>query len=546
MRFNIIAAMDSNRGIGNQNNLPWNLKGDMEYFKLLTSQLPEDEYFKYYNVVVMGRKTWESIPPKFRPLPKRVNIILSSQNRENVIQDCRNPELVHVVPDWQDVFSIVNQIQSSGNIGGVETDTPIAINNIFVIGGQKVYESAINHPYCDKIYITEVYNKYETDTFFPKLSDGRNNYVLIDVSPFNSDFDTIIEQQIHYRFFTYQNNTYFMEQNNIHEKVVNTIDNLESYLTKDIKDLSLLNQLKRRFLKFGKYRNYEEEQFLDFINEIKTSGVSRGDRTGVGTTSIFGKQMKYNLRDTFPMMTTKRMFIRGIFEELMMYLRGQTDNRILQSKNIHIWDGNTSREFLDKKGLKHFKEGDMGATYGFNFRYYGAKYEGCDKDYTEAGGFDQLNYVIDLIKNDPTSRRIIINLWNPCTLKEVALPSCLCQYQFYVNTEAKELNLQIYLRSSDVFLANNWNTCTGALLVHMICNLTDIDLVPGDLSVVVGDAHLYNSHMEAVDINLEREPRPFPKLLIKNQKKDITLFNWDDMEFIGYKPYPGIKADMAV
>lgn len=246
------------------------------------------------------------------------------------------------------------------------------------------------------------------------------------------------------------------------------------------------------------------------------------------------------------MITTKRMFARGIFEELMLYLRGQTDNKILQNKNVHIWDANTSREFLDNRGLTHFEEGDMGATYGFNFRYYGAEYQGCNNDYKNKGGFDQLSYVIDLIRNSPSSRRILINLWNPRTLTEVALPSCLCQYQFYVDTISKELSLQIYLRSSDVFLAHNWNTCTGAMLVHMICNLEGINLTPGELSVVSGDTHLYQNHLEAVNINLERTPRPFPKLVVKNRKKNIEEFEWTDFILIGYQPYPSIKAEMAV
>jgi dihydrofolate reductase/thymidylate synthase len=540
--------MDTNRGIGVKNNLPWNIKGDMKYFKSITAELPQDEYFNYINVVVMGRKTWESIPDNFKPLPNRVNIILSSQAPNTLINDIKHPELVHVVTDWQDVFELVNLINKNGSLPNTEPkedDKPIAINNIFVIGGQKIYESAINHPYCDKIYLTHIYQKFETDTFFPQLSDGRNNFVLTDVSKFQSDVNQITEETVYYRFFTYQNDKYFLE-NNIDETVVDAINTLETKISSSIVDKNLLHQLKNKFTQNGRYVNQEETQFLDFLKDIRFNGIDRIDRTGTGTLSVFGRQLKYDLRDTFPLMTTKRMFLRGIFEELMMYLRGQTDNGILQSKKIHIWDGNTSRDFLDKKGLTHFKEGDMGATYGFNFRHYGAKYEGCDKDYSKSNGFDQLYYAIDLIKNNPTSRRILINLWNPCTLDEVALPSCLCQYQFYVNTITKELDLQIYIRSSDVFLANNWNACTGALLVHMICNLNDIDLTPGDLTVVTGDTHLYKNHLDAVDINLERVPKPFPKLVIKNKKDKIEEFNWEDITVYGYEPYPGIKAKMAV
>lgn len=545
MRFHIISALDSNRGIGYKNNLPWDLKGDMKHFKSITGYIPEDDYFNYMNVVVMGRNTWDSIPAKFKPLPNRINIILSRQTADKVIGDVSNSHLVYVISDWQDVFSVVNKINKDGYIDGHESEKPISVNNIYVIGGQKIYESAINHPYCDKIYLTEVCHSYDVDTYFPKLSDGRNNYKLIDVSKFESDYDSIIEETVYYRFVVYQNETYFLG-NNINENVINSLNVIETNMSESITDKLLINQLKRRFTRDGIFINHEEEKFHDFVRDIRDNGVSRTDRTGVGTVSLFGKQLTFDLRDTFPMITTKKMFPRGIFEELMMYLRGQTDNKILQSKKIHIWDGNTSRQFLDKIGLQHFEEGDMGATYGFNFRHYGAKYEGCKKQYDETYGFDQLNYAIELIRNNPTSRRILINLWNPTTLNQVALPSCLCQYQFYVNTETKELNLQIYIRSSDVFLANNWNACTGAMLVHMICNLNGIELTPGDLSVITGDAHLYNSHLDGVNQMLERTPRPFPKLVIKNKKDKIEDFNWEDIGLYGYNPYPGIKVEMAV
>lgn len=544
MRFNIISAIDANRGIGFKNNLPWDLKGDMDHFKSLTGQVPEDDYFTYLNVVVMGRKTWESIPSKFRPLPNRINIILSSQLPENVIGNVNNKHLIHVINDWQDVFSVVNKIKKASVIEGYESNKPISINNIFVIGGQKLYESAINHPYCDKIYLTEVYRTYEVDTYFPKLSDGRNKYILVDVSEFQSDVDSIIEETVYYRYMTYQSNKYFLE-NNINENIINSLNVIETNMNQTAEDKKLIYQLRNRFTKNGKYVNKEESTFIDFIRDIKDNGIFRSDRTNVGTLSVFGRQMKYNLRDTFPLMTTKKMFFRGIFEELMMYLRGQTDNKILQSKKIHIWDGNTSREFLDKIGLHHYQEGDIGATYGFNFRHYGATYEGCDKDYKDCG-FDQLKYAIDLIKNNPSSRRILINLWNPSTLNQVALPSCLSQYQFYVDIDNKLLNLQIYIRSSDVFLANNWNTCTGAILVHLICALKDIDLTPGELTVVTGDTHLYKNHLIGVEEHLEREPRPFPKLVVKQQRENIEDFVFEDIGLYGYDPYPSIKVEMAI
>ena len=190
------------------------------------------------------------------------------------------------------------------------------------------------------------------------------------------------------------------------------------------------------------------------------------------------------------------MFLRAVFEELMLYLRGQTDNQILNDKKINIWNGNTSREFLDKRGLNKYPKGDMGETYGFNFRHFGGEYVNCKTNYSSKNGYDQLKYVIETIKKDPTSRRIIINLWNPKTLHKAALPSCLCMYQFYVDTVHNLLHLQIYIRSSDYFLANNWNTCTGAFFVHLICSLNGINLTPGTLTVVCGDAHIYKTHVK--------------------------------------------------
>jgi thymidylate synthase len=284
------------------------------------------------------------------------------------------------------------------------------------------------------------------------------------------------------------------------------------------------------------------------MEDILANGVEEIDRTGVGTISLFGVMQEFNLRDTLPLTTTKRIPFRFIFEELKLYISGKTDNKILQSKGIHIWDGNTSREFLDKRGLQHYEAGDMGETYGFNMRHYGAEYKGCQEDYPlySGIGFDQLANVIHLIKTDPTNRRIIIDLWNPATQHNAALPSCLFFYQFKVDTKAKLLNLNIVLRSSDYFLANNWNTITGALLVHLICNLEGIELTPGTLKVISNDTHIYKTHIDQVRENLHRIPYPYPKLVIKHKKNNIEDFAFEDLELLGYRAYPSIKADMAI
>ena len=189
----------------------------------------------------------------------------------------------------------------------------------------------------------------------------------------------------------------------------------------------------------------------------------------------------------------------------------------------------------------------MGETYGFNMRHYGGDYVDCKTIYDINNGFDQLKYVIDEIKNNPHSRRILINLWNPKTTYNAALPSCLHQYQFYVDTDKKTLSVQIYLRSSDVFLANNWNVCTGGLFVYLLCNLKDIDLTPGELTMVCGDAHIYSTHIKFAEEMIKRDSFAYPKLIVNKEYDNIEDFKYEDINLVGYKSHPNdFNAPMAV
>ena len=480
----IVAYSKKNRGIGFQNGLPWKLPGDMKYFKNKT----KNELFNYpKNSVIMGRNTWDSIPLKFRPLEGRHNIVISNSGKVN-----GEKEGCIVVSSLDEAFLIAKTYTSP---------------HTFIIGGAQLYKEAIHHPLVSRLFITEIYKEFECDCEFPNFKEecADDPYIITQVSQFH------FENDIHYRFLQYHKT---------------------SFLKKDSRSIV-------------PWENKVEKRALESMKQIFEHGQERIDRTGVGTRSLFGMQWKYDLQDTFPIWTSKRIFFRGIFEELRLYMSGKTDNALLQQEKIHIWDGNTTREFLDKRGLSHYREGDMGETYGFNMRHYGAEYHGCKIDYT-GQGFDQLDNVLNLIKNDPSSRRMLINLWNPATTHKASLPACMFQYQFYVNEADKKLNLQVYLRSSDYFLANNWNVITGALLIHLICNLKDIDLSPGELTVVTGDTHIYLSHLEAVEKNLTRIPRPFPALYVREKKEKLTDFTYDDLKLIDYCPYPGIKAEMAV
>ena len=518
--FNIVVAYSfGKQGIGFQGTIPWNIPEDMTHFKEITTILSGyTDKFNLFNIVVMGCKTWESIPEKSRPLKNRFNVVLSNNmeyidkmNKDSLISGYGNV----LFTSWSSLFL-------EGGYKLLETrikslyETSYNKFEYFIIGGSEIYNLALHSKVPCIIHATEIYipsskaDTYKFDTWFPKLESLE--YQLTQISSFQ--YST--KGRLWFRFMTYNQS-----------KIKNHVY----------------------------YSNQEEIKYLTLMKQILETGNSNDDRTGVGTLSLFGAMLKYNLRDTFPISTTKRIPLRMIFEELMLYISGRTDNRILQEKGIHIWDGNTSREFLDKRGLREYSEGDFGETYGFNMRHYGGVYHGCNTEYPVGYGFDQLANVIHLIKTDPYSRRIIIDLWNPATTDKASLPSCLCKYQFNVNVASKELNLAIYLRSSDYFLANNWNTCTGALLVHMICGLEGVDLTPGELTVFIADAHIYKSHLEQVRENISRKPYPFPKLIIHydrgddgvvKKKKDIMDFKWEDLELLGYKCYPSIKAEMSI
>ena len=479
----IVAFCKSNNGIGMDGQIPWMLRNDLKNFQQITIKTfkPNTK-----NMVVMGRKTWESLPIKSKPLKNRINVVLTRNTDPSFKKEIESCKDTYVKNNFNDILE-VSDLNEQFNL-----------SNVFIIGGEAIYKQALESGKVKKIYVTEIYENFDCDTFFPSVSEIDFN--LTYVSKFYS------ENNIYYRYKEFTS----IKCNNVQT-----------------------------------WKNQEELKYLEVLNKIITKGLVREDRTGVGTYSLFGERFEYDISDTFPALTTKRVFMKGIFEELMLYISGKTDNKILNDKKIHIWDGNTTREFLDKRGLSHYPEGDMGETYGFNFRHFGAEYIDCKQDYS-GQGFDQIQNVLHLIKNDPHSRRIIISLWNPGTMDKAALPACLCFYQFYVDTKNKQLNLQIYIRSSDYFLANNWNTLTGALLVNMICNLKDINLKPGKLVVVTGDVHVYKNHLDQVKENLERVPRPFPKLVFSEEKESLCDYTYSDLKLIDYNPYKNIKAPMAV
>uniref|UniRef100_A0A6B2LCI1 thymidylate synthase n=1 Tax=Arcella intermedia TaxID=1963864 RepID=A0A6B2LCI1_9EUKA len=281
---------------------------------------------------------------------------------------------------------------------------------------------------------------------------------------------------------------------------------------------------------------------MNLVRGILEKGVRRGDRTGVGTVALFGAQMRFDLRGgQFPLLTTKKVFWRGVVEELIWFLKGDTNAKHLSEKGIKIWNANGSKEFLESRGLKDREEGDLGPIYGWQWRHYGAPYTHMHADYT-GQGIDQLQECIQAIKTNPTDRRIVMTAWNPADLSQMALPPCHMFCQFFVANG--ELSCLMYQRSGDMGLGVPFNIASYSLLTCMMAHVCD--LKPGEFIHSIGDAHVYLNHVEALQSQLERVPRPFPKLRVKATHKDIEKFQFSDFELEGYDPHPPLKMDMAL
>lgn len=263
------------------------------------------------------------------------------------------------------------------------------------------------------------------------------------------------------------------------------------------------------------------KQYLDLLNRILDEGVQKGDRTGTGTLSVFGNQMRFNMQDGFPLLTTKKLHLKSIIYELLWFLRGDTNVLYLQEHGVRIWN-----EWADENG-------DLGPVYGHQWRSW--------PDY-KGGTIDQIANVIDQIKHHPDSRRMLVTAWNPAEVDQMALPPCHCLFQFYV-ADGK-LSLQLYQRSADTFLGVPFNIASYALLLQMMAQVTGLEA--GEFIHTTGDTHLYLNHLEQAKLQLTREPRSLPKMKINPDVKDLFSFKYEDFELTDYNPWPHIAADVAV
>ena len=292
--------------------------------------------------------------------------------------------------------------------------------------------------------------------------------------------------------------------------------------------------------------NNEENQYLALLTSILNNGVEKEDRTGIGTLGIFGAQLRFSLKDkTLPLLTTKKMFLRGIVEELLFFIRGDTDTKKLEDKGVNIWNGNTSRDFLNKRGLKHLPQGSLGKGYGFQWRNFGGTEQPYNyKDYFK-DGIDQLANALNLIKNEPNSRKIIVSAWNPQQLKDMALEPCHMMFQFQVDNG--KLNLLWYQRSVDTFLGLPFNIASYAILNILFAKAAQLE--PGELIFSGGDTHIYKNHVSQSLEQAKRAPYQFPKLDINlpiNSIEDMEKLSFDNFIIKDYQCHSSIKAEMAI
>jgi len=461
----------------------------------LICSIPED-LSRFYTltkntIIVMGSKTYASLPKK--PLKNRVNIVLSRSANNDDLDLSSGFDCV-----YNTTFEKFKKFYN------------IARPKVFVIGGGEIYKLFLNDPelYPEKMFLTQIFldlndlneNDLNESTTFTTMPKPSHKYILKDYS----ELFTSENLNVQYRYLTYEYSTL----------------------------------------------KHEEFKYLELCKDVLTNGKLRGDRTNIGTKSLFGKSLMFNIRDSIPLLTTKRVAWRHCIEELLWFLRGDTDAKILQKKGVRIWNGNSSREFLDHRGLD-YREGVLGPIYSWQWRFYGAEYDEKYADTSVAtpqGGVDQIELLISQLRENPFSRRHVISAWNPNDLSKMALPPCHHTFQFYVEEkdEEKYLNCHFMMRSNDLGCGTSFNLLSYTILTYLIA--IKVNMQPNQLFYTCTDAHIYCTHITALQEQCSRTPRPFPKLKIN---PDVIHKKWSeiqvsDFEIIGYFPESSIRMDMAI
>ena len=492
-RISAIFASTQNLGVGRHNRLPWaRAQEDMRRFRKITSQTSDP---LKQNAVLMGYRTFESMDSK--PLPKRLNVVLTS--RAEKMKGLETDGLKFAK-------SMEDAVRLCDESAGVE--------KVFVMGGGQIYNE----------FFKSVKQERVQDLYWSLLKLGDR-----------VETDTRLDKKLLHRLISkmrYVNRATMRTKAELWTGESADFD-METYRYSvdppSAKDLELFPQA------------HPEQQYLDLLKELRTAQVF-SDRTGVGTRQKFGHMFRFDVGESFPLLTTKTVHFHSIVEELLWFLRGSTHNAELQAKGVKIWNGNSSKAFLESRGLP-YEEGDLGPIYGFQWRHFGAEYSSYDADYSGKGK-DQLRWVIEEMKSNPDSRRLIVSAWNPPHLDQMALPPCHVLFQF--NVEAGKLNMSMYQRSADVGLGVPFNIASYAALLCIVADF--VGLKRGTLVHFIGCAHIYLNHLDMLEKQQVRAPYPFPELEISPQSPRgfIDEYTAEDIKLKHYLSHETLKMKMAV
>ena len=489
MKLNIICSVANDSIIGVNNDLYVKIKDDLKYFQKITS---ENYYKNKQNVLIMGYNTFKSIG---KPLKDRINIVIS----KNHADELNKKDIIHF-----DDLNICFQHLESNEYG-----------KIFIIGGASIYNKVFKDyfPIIDTIHYTNV------------LTEGLENYQYAESISKNVSRCKVPV----YKWCA--------------EKKIVLLDSTEkcskglyyNFMTEMYEE----KELNYTFNVFQNvyFSNNEELQYINLLKNILNKKNLKETRNA-NVFSEFGVRMEFDLRNGFPILTTKRVPWKTVLRELLWFISGSTDNQALKDKNVHIWNANASKEFLDSRGLD-YEEDDLGPVYGFQWRHFGTYYVDNKTDYT-GKGTDQLKYIIDEIKNNPASRRLILNSWNAADIDKMALPPCHVMVQFNIDKEF--IDCQLYQRSGDMFLGVPFNITSYAFLLSIIGHITGYK--PRKLIHIIGDAHIYEQHVEAVNQQLMRTPNRFPYLTINEDLNNIDTIKEEYFAIINYDCYTTIPAPM--
>ena len=507
IKLNLIYNRSSQNIIGINNDLLIKINDDLKWFRENTIN----------KIIVMGYNTFKSLPGNCssNPLKDRLNIIISKDHYDEL----RGYKGILVYSDFEEFYNdwfpnLYNNYKTYFEITPGSSRPSIVehyrdVTEIFIIGGMKLYNHVLSNYKVDAIYETITYIDIDINE---SIKNGMNISYLDYIIPVN-------------------------EYTVIYNKNKSSCG-----LLKTGKDTSKEVDVKyeHNIYQLSESINTIEMEYLRTLKYIYENGKARVSRNSEVISLFSPPSMRFDLTTGFPLLTSKKMPWKMILRELLWFISGSTDNKELQKNNIHIWDGNSSKEYLKTRGLNNYNNGELGPIYGFQWRHFGAEYTSCQDDYS-GKGFDQLKYIIDEIKNNPGSRRIILNSWNPPDLESMALPPCHVMVQFYIDDI--HIDARLTQRSGDMFLGIPFNIASYSMLLHIIGNITGYE--PRYFIHDIGDAHIYKDHITSIEKQFKRKTYNPPKFVINGKIDSIDSITEDLFNMINYTSYPSITAKMV-